>query len=30
VDVTAQAGATEAPWKKLQGYARREYSDFLD
>ena len=30
VDVTAQAGAGEAPWKKLQGYARREYSDFLD
>jgi hypothetical protein len=30
VDVTAQAGAAEAPWKKLHGYAQREYSDFLD
>lgn len=30
MDVTAQAGVAEAPWKKLQGYAQREYSDFLD
>ncbi|HEX8405999.1 MAG TPA: hypothetical protein VF670_15355 [Duganella sp.] len=30
VDVTPHAGAAEAPWKKLQGYAQREYSDFLD
>jgi hypothetical protein len=30
MDVTAQAGVAEAPWKKLQGYAQREYSDFHD
>ncbi|KQQ47153.1 hypothetical protein ASF61_00380 [Duganella sp. Leaf126] len=30
VDVTARPGATAAPWTRLQGYAQREYSDFLD
>lgn len=30
VDVTARAGAAAAPWTKLQGYAQREFADFLD
>jgi hypothetical protein len=30
VDVTARAGVAAAPWSKLQGYAQREYADFLD
>ena len=31
VDVTPQASTTSAlPWKNLQGYAQKEYADFLD
>ncbi|MET0265060.1 MAG: hypothetical protein ABW202_05550 [Duganella sp.] len=30
VDVTPQPKLAEMPWKKLQGYAQREYADFLD
>ena len=30
VDVTARAGVAAAPWTKLQGYAQREFADFLD
>lgn len=31
MEITPQAGATrELPWQQLKGYARREYSDFLD
>jgi len=30
VDVIARAGVAAAPWNNLQGYAQREYADFLD
>lgn len=30
VSVTVDAAAAEAPWTSLRGYARKDYSDFLD